>query len=184
MAFMFSQACQHALRAIIFLASHGTEKYVSIKSIAERLELPGFSLAKIFQKLAKAGILESVKGPNGGFRLAGNANDIFLIRIVDAIDGCGILNKCMLEIRDCSEETPCAIHDCGKEVREKLRMMLENYSIGDLIAARSARPILKSQFPAKDAHRYEQGSAPPNILYKISKKNLKRRKSGPALFPE
>ncbi|HMW96798.1 MAG TPA: Rrf2 family transcriptional regulator, partial [Flavobacteriales bacterium] len=64
---MFSRACQYAIRAAVLIALEGRNKRrMSLVEIAERTGSPRAFTAKVLQQLARAGILESTKGPNGG----------------------------------------------------------------------------------------------------------------------
>ena len=66
---MLSNSCKYGIRAVVYLASRHTKSNIGIKEISGDLGLPSPFLAKILQQLAKHKILNSVKGPNGGFTL-------------------------------------------------------------------------------------------------------------------
>ena len=85
---MLSNTCKYGLRAIVYIAgkSNNGEK-IGIKRISSDLDLPMPFLAKILQSLARQKILLSSKGPNGGFSLARDPKEIYLIEVVTAIDG-------------------------------------------------------------------------------------------------
>ena len=89
---LFSKTCEYGLQAMIFLAVEG--KKVGLTKISEKQGLPSYYLSKILQNLVKAKILESAKGPTGGFWLSKPADSIRLAHIVDAIDGMDTLDQC------------------------------------------------------------------------------------------
>src|SRR5690554_5041392 len=67
---VFSKSCEYAMRAVFYIARSTQEgRRVSIREIAEKIKSPEPFLAKILQKLSKEGIVQSIKGPNGGFYL-------------------------------------------------------------------------------------------------------------------
>jgi Rrf2 family protein len=82
-----TSASMHALRALVYLARHGGEGLTRAHVIAaaEKLSL-GF-LGKSLQQLASAGVLYSVRGPNGGFRLARPPERVTLLEVLEAVDG-------------------------------------------------------------------------------------------------
>jgi Rrf2 family iron-sulfur cluster assembly transcriptional regulator len=65
---MFSKACEYAIRATIYIALQSQEsKRVTLKDIAKEIDSPEAFTAKIMQQLVKRGIVDSLKGPTGGF---------------------------------------------------------------------------------------------------------------------
>ena len=107
---------------------------VGLSEIAEDINSPKAFTAKILQELSKKKILESVRGPFGGFEIKKeNMDKIKLRDIVLAIDGDSIYKECGLGFKRCSEENPCPIHYRFKDVRTKLVEMLDEVSIYDLL---------------------------------------------------
>lgn len=84
---MLSNTCKYAIRAVLFLAVNETSGKIGIKHISDTLNMPSPFLGKILQILAKHKILNSTKGPHGGFGLGRKAEDITLLDIVSIIDG-------------------------------------------------------------------------------------------------
>ncbi len=131
---MLSNTSKYAIRAVIYLALHEEEnKKTGIKQISKDLGIPTPFLGKILQTLAKQKLLSSTKGPHGGFGLGKPANMISLMEIVDIIDGRDLFTKCLISLKDCSEEKKyCAIHDQYSELRSKLRKLFEEIKISEL----------------------------------------------------
>ena len=86
---LYSKSVEYAVRALASLADVPEGSYRMARQIAEDDGMPTFFLAKTLQTLARQGILNSVKGPSGGFGLAMPANKIRIIDIVTALDGAG-----------------------------------------------------------------------------------------------
>ena len=108
---MFSKTCEYAIRAMIFIAQKTSKgSKVGIKEIAKGIDSPEFFIAKILQDLSKRGLLQSSKGPNGGFYLDETSRKCTVADIVKAIDGDKIFTGCGLGLAECSEERPCPIH--------------------------------------------------------------------------
>lgn len=132
---MFSKACTYSIRAMIFIVTRTADgSRVGIKDIARHTGTPEPFVAKILQTLSKRGIVSSVKGPNGGFYVDADAEEIPLIDIVKAIDGDSLLLSCGLGIKNCSEKKPCPIHHEYKAIREDIWNMLKTNTIQNLSA--------------------------------------------------
>ena len=124
---MFSKACEYGIKASIYVAGQSMlGKRASLKDIATEINSPVAFTAKILQLLAKNNILESTKGPSGGFEISKDKiKNIKLAAIVSAIDGDSIFNGCGLGMETCSEVKPCPVHYKFKEIRESLKKMME-----------------------------------------------------------
>lgn len=130
---MFSKACEYAIRAMMYIVTKtsGGAK-VGIKSIALHTDAPEPFIAKVLQMLSRRGIVESVKGRNGGFYVTRGAKAITLMDIVKAIDGDQLFASCGLGIKSCSERRPCPIHAEYNAVRDQLKEMLRTSTLQDL----------------------------------------------------
>ncbi len=82
-----SRASSYAIAYLAHLAREKPDKPVPSHEVARELNLPERFLLKILGLLVNAGILRSVKGPNGGYTLARPAKDVTLLEIVEAVDG-------------------------------------------------------------------------------------------------
>ncbi len=126
---MFSKACEYGIRAVLFIAKESQNgKRTNIEKISTAVDSPIPFTAKICQQLARAGVILSKKGPNGGFYLNRDSN-IRLIDIVSAIDGNAIFEGCCLGLAECSSLHPCPVHSQYEEVREGLKRMCENTTV-------------------------------------------------------
>lgn len=135
---MLSNSCRYALRAVIYLAKRYPDRSnVGIKEISGDLELPLPFLAKILQLLAKHKILNSTKGPNGGFSLLKKPESITMIDIVKIIDGEGIFKNCIVHDGSCADvrhsKKICPIHNDYQSIRSSLITLFKNKNIADLV---------------------------------------------------
>ena len=128
---MFSKACEYALKIMIYLSSvQERGELAGLKDISGAIDSPEAFTAKILQKLVHAGLLESVRGPHGGYKVIGKETN--LLEIVSAIDGDGIVTKCVLGLAECSESHPCPAHDKFIAVRDHLSGILTTTYLGQL----------------------------------------------------
>ncbi len=133
---MISNTCKYGIRAVLYIAVNGKDdQKIGIKKIAEDLDLPGPFLGKIMQSLAKNKLLNSVKGPHGGFSLAKDADSISLYDIVKIIDGTDVFHECLIGLKIC-ENNPehtelCPFMEKSHEARNQLKKVFKEQSIGD-----------------------------------------------------
>jgi len=115
-----SPTCQHAMRALIYLAHKNSPRPVLVREIAEAADVPRQSLAKILHGLRNKGLVRSTKGPGGGYQLARSGFEMKLIEVIEAIDGPVDLSRhCILGLDQCTDEKSCALHDYWKLFREQ-----------------------------------------------------------------
>ena len=130
---MFSKTCEYAIRAMIFIAKKTKEGgKVGIKEIAKGTDAPEHFIAKILQDLCRNGLLQSLKGPTGGFYLDQKNLQCSLADIVKTIDGDKLFYGCALGLKACSEIEPCPLHKQFKEVRKDIYDMLQGAKLGQL----------------------------------------------------
>jgi Rrf2 family protein len=82
-----TSASTYALHALAHMANEGEDRLVSSHAIAVAAGLPERYLLKVLRPLVSARILHSLKGPNGGYRLARPASQITLLNVIEAVDG-------------------------------------------------------------------------------------------------
>jgi len=129
---MFSKACEYGIRSVLFIAEQSQlDNRPNIVEIAKAVDSPEPFTAKICQQLARAGIILSKKGPNGGFYLEKNSK-LTLAEIVACIDGDSIFKGCSLGLPECSATHPCPVHDQFNDVRKGLKKMCENTTVMQL----------------------------------------------------
>tara|TARA_R110001592_G_scaffold150576_5_gene376619 strand:- start:4889 stop:5332 length:444 start_codon:yes stop_codon:yes gene_type:complete len=131
---MLSKSCVYSLRSIIFIAHNATKEVkLGIKEIAKELDLPEPYLGKILQQLTKHKIIQSVKGPHGGFYLDEDSQKTKILKVIEVVDGLDFFHSCGLGLKECSEEHPCPLHDDFKIYRDGLFTLFTSTSIADLV---------------------------------------------------
>ncbi len=129
---MFSKTCEYAIRAVLFIAQKSKDgNKVSIKEIAKGINSPEYFIAKILQDLSRKKMIQSAKGPNGGFYLNKQSLRYSLADVVKTIDGDAIFSGCGLGLEHCSEARPCPIHNKFKKIRKELYDMLRSARLGE-----------------------------------------------------
>ena len=82
-----TRASSYALHALAFMATQKNNRPIPSHVVAQARGIPERFLLKVLKPLVSARVLVSVKGPNGGFRLARSANEVSMLEIVEAVDG-------------------------------------------------------------------------------------------------
>ena len=108
------------------------------REIARAVHAPGPFLAKILHRLLRARIVESVRGVQGGFRLAHPPTAISLLDVIEAIQGPQAANVCAIRPAACPLSRTCVIHPVWVELQERTETLLRGVSLASL-AARSRR---------------------------------------------
>lgn len=146
---MFSKSCEYAIRSCIFIATQSMDgKRVNIKEISAEIDSPVAFTAKIMQELVRNKIVQSLKGPTGGFTIEVNQMaNIKLRHIVFAIDGDKIYTSCSLGMKECSEKQPCPVHSQYKIIKNGIKEMLESTDLKQLCSGlKNGETFLKTTF--------------------------------------
>ncbi len=127
-----SRTAEHAVRAILHLAINGPEP-VKAATIARELGAPANYMSKTLHALASAGVVDSRRGPTGGFRLAEDPEELTLARIIEVVDDPAPKDACLVSSARCSERTPCHLHARWKVVSNQVWNPLRSTTIADLL---------------------------------------------------
>lgn len=130
---MLSKTSKYALRAVLYLATLSPEQRARATDISDALGVPANYLSKILHALARSGLLESERGPRGGFRLAIPAGEMFLGHVVAPFDEIGRDRVCLLGRNECSDGSPCAAHDKWKTVSGQVSEFFQETTVNDLM---------------------------------------------------
>ena len=142
---MFSKSCKYAIRAVLLLATESSEKEkLCVDQLAKQLNIPREFLAKVLQVLTKQKCISSSRGRNGGFYLSEENLQGNLLSVIQAIDGPGFFEECILGLPECSGNHPCPYHHVIKDHRKTFLSLLENETIIE-----SAKRIKASPFGLK-----------------------------------
>lgn len=107
----------------------------SAKDVADAYHIPPQLLAKILQTLARAGLLVSTAGTNGGYSLARPATEISAFEVIRAIDGPLFITSCITIHGTCDLAGHCTIKEPLRKVNDSIKDLLSAIRIADLIEA-------------------------------------------------
>ena len=151
---MLSHTADYALRAILVLAREGGRRPLPAEAIAEATGAPRNYLAKTLNALAKAGLVASTRGPQGGFRLAVAPETLTLAGVIDLFDEPSPHERCLLGARPCDPAHPCAAHQRWTAITAARRAPLATTTVADLLGGGDrpdAAPLLALRHPRTPA---------------------------------
>lgn len=130
---MLSLTCKTAIKAVIYLASKfESGDKAGIKEIAAFIDASEHTVGKMLQTLVKEKVINSAKGPAGGFYLAPEQKNQPVINMIIAIDGIEVFDECGLGLSKCSATHPCPMHIDYKDIRDRFKTMCEQKKVSDL----------------------------------------------------
>ncbi len=132
---LVTRETDYAVRCVVYLAKE-QDRIASVSEIAEQMHIPKSFLAKILQQLVREGIVESIRGVNGGFRLLKKPDHITLLEVLTAIQGIAPVNICAIDERLCSMSSHCGVHPVWLEIRREIERRLATRSISSLLETR------------------------------------------------
>ena len=100
--------------------------------LSDKLGIPDKYLRKILTDLSKSGFIKSIRGREGGYVFAKNANKRTLWSVIDSIEDINNYTGCVLGFDECSDENPCSLHKAYEPVKERLINFLKTTTIADL----------------------------------------------------
>ena len=135
----FSLSIEYAIHGLVYLASGNSGAATLVGDIAKATSVPESYLRKVFQLLARAGLVSSHRGVKGGFSLARVPAEITLKDVVEAIDGSLPAYTCLKTARGCSLDEACPVSSAFAAARQKMAEVLDATTIGDLTRGISRR---------------------------------------------
>jgi Rrf2 family protein len=131
---------RYALRLMLDLALNDADQYVTVKSISERQEISGKYLEQIVSVLSRAGFVKSVRGSQGGYRLARPVEEYTVGMILRLIEGSLVPVACMEnEPNQCPRCGKCVTLDVWKQLDEAISGVLDHITLADLVKKQKAK---------------------------------------------
>jgi Rrf2 family protein len=127
-----TKKADYALMAMKHLAEHSAEGSRSAKDVADAYGIPPEALAKILQRLAKSGLLQSQHGINGGYVLARPAHTISAFEVIRAIDGPLFITSCVTVRGECDQSDRCNIREPLRKVNDSIEAVLKRIKISHM----------------------------------------------------
>jgi Rrf2 family transcriptional regulator, iron-sulfur cluster assembly transcription factor len=130
---------RYAVMAMADLAANTAEaKPVALADIAERQDISLSYLEQLFAKLRRGGLVTSVRGPGGGYRLSRSSNDLRIADIIVAVDEPMAATRCKPgSSKGCTKTgARCVTHDLWEELGHQIHVFLSSVSLADVVEKR------------------------------------------------
>ncbi len=127
----FSKKIDYGLMAIRYLAEHESDRIITTKAIADQCHIPGELLAKILQRLAKQGLVQSHNGSHGGYRLEKELSHITVAEVMEAIEGPFAIADCYREHghNGCDQYQYCTVRQPLGQVQADIIALLSRTTL-------------------------------------------------------
>ncbi|MFC1235892.1 Fe-S cluster assembly transcriptional regulator IscR [Vibrio sp. DW001] len=135
---------RYAVTAMLDVALNSQEGPVPLADISERQGISLSYLEQLFSKLRKAGLVASVRGPGGGYRLGRQAFDISIGIIISAVDESVDATKCGGK-SGCQGGTRCLTHTLWRDLSDRISDFLDNITLGQLMTDNEVLEIADRQ---------------------------------------
>lgn len=129
---IYTKTGEYAIRAILFLARQPKDSLIMSSDIAKTEDIPAHYLAKILQRMAKYGYVDSFKGRGGGFKITELAKKSSILEIVERVEGPVINLKCVTGLKECTDDNPCPLHDEWAELRNRIYNLISSKSVQEV----------------------------------------------------
>ncbi len=135
---------RYAVTAMLDLALHGYQGPTPLSAISMRQGISLSYLEQLFSRLRKRGLVNSTRGPGGGYVLARDAEDIAIADIVLAVDEQVDTTNCRGS-GGCQDEKRCLTHDLWQALSDQIREFLSEISLADTMKLRSVLEVAARQ---------------------------------------
>ena len=127
---------------LAYLAAHQAT-VCSAADVADATGIAPPTVSKLLKSLARAGLVTSTRGANGGYRLSRGPQDITAADVIDALEGPVSITECSSSDGDCEHEGVCSVGGAWQRINVAIRRALEDVTLNDLICANSPVPTFR-----------------------------------------
>lgn len=135
---------RYAVTAMLDLAIHGDPEPVTLSDISLRQDISLSYLEQLFARLRRSGLVLSVRGPGGGYRLGRETTAIAIVDIIDAVDESVDATKCQGQ-GNCQQGEICLTHHLWEDLSNQINDFLRGISLADLMQRHDVRSVALSQ---------------------------------------
>jgi Rrf2 family iron-sulfur cluster assembly transcriptional regulator len=135
---------RYAVTAMLDLALHDTHGSVTLADIAKRQEISLAYLEQLFAKLKRGGLVDSTRGPGGGYRLKKPAGEISVADVINAVDEPVDATRCGGQ-QNCQGDLRCLTHDLWAELNDQISTFLKSVTLGELVQRKNVKVVSARQ---------------------------------------
>lgn len=135
---------RYAVTAMLDLALHAQQSPVPLADISQRQGISLSYLEQLFSKLRKKGLVDSARGPGGGYRLSRAAAEIAVAEVITAIHEHVDARRCG-GLENCQNDQTCLTHELWEDLSNQIYDFLNGISLGDLVQRRGVQEVSARQ---------------------------------------
>ena len=135
---------RYAVTAMLDLALHYVREPINLADISGRQGISLSYLEQLFSRLRKQGLVESARGPGGGYMLARPSTQITIADVIQAVDESVDATKCGGQ-KNCHGEDRCLTHDLWEDLSRQISGFLSGITLADLVNRGSVKSISRKQ---------------------------------------
>ncbi len=135
---------RYAVTAMLDVALHSTRGPVPLAEISERQEISLSYLEQLFSRLRKDKLVDSVRGPGGGYLLGKDAGQISIGAVIKAVDETVDATRCQGQA-DCQGGDRCLTHSLWQDLSDRISLFLESITLGELMAKNDVKEVAGRQ---------------------------------------
>jgi Rrf2 family protein len=133
---IYSHTASYAITLLLRLAELGSDRRTTLDEVLDGMKLSRHFAAKILQRLARAGLLDSVRGRGGGFTFSRSPSEIHLMEVIKVFDTMEQYERCILGYSACDEHQPCPHHEEWQPIRDQIVEYLHNTTLEQFATGR------------------------------------------------
>ncbi len=135
---------RYAVTAMLDLALHYQDGPITLADISQRQGISLSYLEQLFSKLRKQGLVDSTRGPGGGYRLSRPAKDIAVADVITAVDEKVETTRCG-GLSNCQDDQQCLTHELWTDLSQQIHQFLKGISLGQLVDREGVREVAARQ---------------------------------------
>lgn len=141
---------RYAVTAMLDLAIHYEDGPITLADISSRQGISLSYLEQLFAKLRRQGLVDSTRGPGGGYRLSRSPNEIPIANVITAVDEKIETTRCG-GMGNCQDDEKCLTHELWSELSERIYNFLSGISLGDLVERECIQEVAARQERKRDS---------------------------------
>ncbi len=135
---------RYAVTALLDLALHGGAGPINLADISRRQDISLTYLEQLFSKMRRNGLVESARGPGGGYKLAVDASDITIAKIIFCVDETIDITRCGGQ-QNCQGDVRCLTHDLWMGFNQHVANYFNNISLAELMERNNVKLVADRQ---------------------------------------
>jgi Rrf2 family iron-sulfur cluster assembly transcriptional regulator len=135
---------RYAVTAMLDLALHQAEGPITLADISARQGISVSYLEQLFARLRKRGLVESTRGPGGGYRLSRTAGQIPVADVISAVDEKVDATRCGGRV-NCQQDQQCLTHDLWMDLSRQIQSFLASITLGQLVERHGVKEVSRRQ---------------------------------------